>query len=87
MAIVAGQTTVTTSAAAVVTNSTADHSAVEIEVASGGQDVFVGPSGVATTTGLRVAPASRLKLVLAPGESLYGIVAATTQVVSYISVG
>jgi hypothetical protein len=55
---------------------------VVVEVNTGGQSVFLGGSDVTTANGLQVASGAKShEIVLARGESLYGIVAGTTQVV------
>lgn len=51
----------------------------------GGTSVFIGPSGVATTTGFELAASEAADLVLEAGESVYGIVAAGTETVHYLS--
>ena len=87
MTVTAGQTTIATTAGGtlIATNGTSVAS-ITIHVPTGGQSVFLGASGVATTTGLEVEAGATVTLQLAPGDALYGIVAATTQAVSHVRV-
>jgi len=58
---------------------------VRVQVPSGGQTVYLGGSDVTVANGYAVATgAESHELVLARGEALYGIVAATTQAVRVI---
>lgn len=52
-----------------------------------GQTVFLGPVGVTTATGYPLLASTVLPVDLAPGEVLYGIVAATTAIVSVLKTG
>ena len=55
---------------------------------TGTASVYLGPSGVTTATGFEWAPADGpLTWELEPGESLYGIVAATQQTVHVLKAG
>lgn len=52
------------------------------------QDVYVGDSGVTTANGYKVATGTDLPVMPLPsGETLYGIVAATTSVVCVLRTG
>ena len=87
MTVTAGQVTLDTTAGGVevYTNDTGSVRKIVVHVPTGGQSVFLGPSGVATTTGLEVeAGTDMTQMQLLPGDALYGIVAATTQAVSYM---
>ena len=88
MTVTAGQVTVDTTAGGTVVynNTTANPKRVILNVASGGQTVFLGPSGVTTTTGLALAAGDTVTIDLRGNDVVYGIVAATTQVVSHLEV-
>lgn len=53
----------------------------------GTADVFVGGTGVATSTGFKLAAGDSVSLELGQGEKLYGIVAAGSESVHVLRVG
>ena len=52
-----------------------------------GATVFLGPSGVTTSTGVPLAASTTLKMQLHLDEAIYGIVASTGSTVSYLATG
>ena len=54
---------------------------------SSGAIVYLGPSGVTTTTGYPLAASGTLKIQLHIDEALYGIVASTGSTVSFLASG
>lgn len=61
---------------------------VKVQNPTGGQIVYIGGSSVtATAYGYALAVGAEASFVLKSGESLYGIVAATTQVVNVLNSG
>lgn len=84
MPITSGQVTVGTSATAVITNNSGSVQELHVAVPSGGQDVFFGGSGVTTSNGFTEAGGTELIMDIEPGDTLYGVVAASTQSVSYL---
>lgn len=94
MAVTTAQVSVTTSATLICRNTAsvgADDSATlgfVVKNTTGTANVFVGPTGVTTGTGFQwSATDGPLSIDLEPQESLYGIVAATTQVLHVLGVG
>lgn len=81
--IAASRATVAATATAIVTAGTSG-ARVTLHVPTGGATVYVGPSDVATTTGLRIVAATTLSLTLPPAATLYGIVASSTQAVDVL---
>lgn len=88
MALAATRVTVTTSAT-LLFSADADGSRVRIRVPAAGQTVFIGgTSGVTTATGFEVLTGTQTdEFVLGAGDTLYGIVAATTQATHVLAVG
>lgn len=85
MAIAAGQVSVGTSAT-VIYAASGGRANLSVKVPTGGQTVFVGPSGVTTATGMALESGGDVfKINLAGGETLYGVVAATTQTTGYVA--
>lgn len=78
MALSNAQVSVGTTATALNTASSS-WAFLTISVPSGGQTVFLGDSAVTTTNGLGVAAGATVNVRIAPGDVLYGRVAATTQ--------
>lgn len=68
-----------TDTATLIHKAVSNGTCVHIYSATGGQDVTLGPSTVTDTNGLVVpsTKASELLIELPPGDSLYGICAAT----------
>jgi hypothetical protein len=60
---------------------------VAVYVPTGGATVYVGSSAVTTAIGFPVAAGEKMAFSLEPGESLYGIVAASTQAVNVFRSG
>lgn len=61
---------------------------VKVQNPTLGQIVYIGDSTVtATAYGYAIAVGAEASFVIADGESLYGIVAATTQVVNVLATG
>lgn len=58
-----------------------------ISVPSGGVTVFVGGPGVTTVTGIGVPAGSARDFDARPGEALFAVVAAATQVVGVLNLG
>ena len=101
MALVVTRPSVTTTATLIAENTTsatvdkpteggADYFLVRFRVKNltGTASIYLGPSGVTTANGFEWAVADgMLEFELEPGESLYGIVAATTQTVHAIKQG
>lgn len=84
MTIAASEVTVTTSATALAS---ADSDLDEVLITNTGvNDVYVGPSGVATTDGFPVASGGVLSISLPAGETIYGIVASGTETCRVLSV-
>jgi len=80
MAATAVRVTVTTDATLIATGDVAGTS-VSIRVPTGGSTVALGASGVTTSAGFDLAGGESVSIDLEAGEQLYGIVAASTQVV------
>lgn len=78
MALSSAQVTVTTTATA-LNSVTSGYTRIRVKVPTGGQTVFVGGSGVLSTTGYGIAAGESAEFSLSPHEVLYGVVAATTQ--------
>lgn len=77
MSINASSVTVTTSATALAS---ADSDQDEVLLTNdGAADIFVGPSGVTTSTGFPVAAGAVLAITVPAGETVYGIVASGTE--------
>lgn len=96
MAVTPSRATVTTSAVLLASNAATDPGEGDyrnrrfiIKNSTGTASVFLGGSGVTTATGLEWAPDDGPlgDIELEPGESLYGIVAATTQTVHVLRTG
>lgn len=58
-----------------------------VKNASAATAVFLGGSGVTTSTGLSLAAAATVTVELGQGEELYGIVAAATETVHVLRTG
>lgn len=80
MAVTSAQVSVTTSATALNTADTANWTRMSISVPTGGQIVFLGPSTVTSSNGYGVAVGTSKDFLIPPGQVLYGIVPATTQI-------
>jgi hypothetical protein len=52
-----------------------------VRIPSGGSSVYIGGSAVTTASGFELQAGESLSLNVDPGEELYGIVGASTQVV------
>lgn len=94
MAVNSTQVTVTTSATALTVLTDSNESGenygrtTTLRNPTGGQTVFIGGSaGVTISSGFQLEPGQTLAVRLTPGETLFGIVAATTQVVGILSRG
>lgn len=83
-AVVVSRVTVGTSATLIYTAPIANMGRVVVRNPST-VSVYVGPSGVTTATGFEIAAGDALGINLALGDTLYGVVAAATQVVHTIS--
>lgn len=88
MAVTAARVSVTTAATKICENTAssgaADSSTLSFLILNNTESVsiYLGPSGVTTSTGVewKLTYGPAFEVSLEPGESLYGIVAATTQV-------
>ena len=88
MAISSAQVSVTTSATLLSSTDTDGISGSSLSLVNqGSQTVYLGASGVTTATGFPLAAGASWSADLAPGEALYGIVAATTATVGVIRTG
>jgi hypothetical protein len=96
MAVVATRPSVTTTATLIAQNTSADPGESNeyrnwrflIKNFTASADVFLGPTGVTAGTGFQWASGDGpLAIELEPGESLYGIVTGTTQVLHVLKVG
>ncbi len=87
MAAVGTRVTVATTATALYSN-TDDASGVDVYLRNAGsQDVFVGGSGVTTAAGFAIPQSTTVGPIrVEKGESLHGIVAATTAAVHVLAV-
>lgn len=93
MAIVAARPAISISATLIATNASSDTSDASnrsfiLKNITGSAAVFVGPSGVTTSSGFQWDVADGpLSVDLEPGESVYGIVASTPQTLHVLSGG
>lgn len=92
MAVAASRPSVTTSATAIYTNSETGSDLHSVRVllknVTATVSVYLGPAGVTTSNGFEWAVADGpVEVELEPGESLYGIVAVTTQTVHALKQG
>lgn len=84
MPVVGERITVATTATAIFTptnGAAVDRKSAIIKNPAGGQSVFLGGSGVTTGTGYELESGDIVDVSLLHGDTIYGIVAATTQVV------
>lgn len=79
-ALVTGRVTVATTATLIFTAPLAGNSRVLIRNPTA-VSVYVGGSGVTTATGFEIAAGDSLGINLSYGDAIYGVVAASTQVV------
>ncbi len=84
MSLVGKVVTIADTETSISDNTGTGHLEVHVHVLTGGQSVFVGATGVLDSTGFEIASPGDLTLTLGPGDELFGIVAATTQVVSVL---
>lgn len=84
MSLVGKVVTIADTETSISENTSSGHQRVHVHVLTGGQSVFVGATGVLASTGFEIASPGDLVLTLEPGSELFGIVAATTQVVSVL---
>ena len=84
--ITAARTTVAATATAIVTmpESLGDANVIRLKNTHGTVSVFLGAAGVATATGFELAAGQTLELNLQDGDTLHGIAASGTVVVSYL---
>lgn len=93
MSVVASRPSVTTSATKIAENTSGDTSDVSnlsfvVKNITGTAAIFLGPSGVTTSSGFQWDVADGpLAIDLEPGESLYGIVASTSQTCHVLGAG
>lgn len=64
-----------------------DGQSIVIKVPAGGQVVYLGGPAVTSASGYPLAAGESFTADLAPGDVLFGIVAATTQVVNVLRTG
>ena len=84
MSLVGKVVTIADTETSISDNTSTGHQEVHVHVLTGGQSVFVGATGVLSSTGFEIESPGDLTLTLGPGEEQFGIVAATTQVVSVL---
>ena len=84
-AIFYNKVTVATAATLIRTAPLAGVIEVRVRCAAAGQTVFLGDVNVTTANGYELITGNEVSVRLAYGESLYGIVAATTQPITYIA--
>lgn len=89
MAVSSAPVTVTTTATLLSAAETDGDARLSLllKVPTGGATVFLGGSGVTTATGFPAAAGEPYAFDLAPGDALYGIVAASTQAVNVLRTG
>lgn len=84
MPLIASRPTVGTSATLLSTSvqvSVGDVKTVVVQVPSGAANsIYVGGSGVTTSTGMEIVAGSSLSIDLGPGDDLYAVAAANTTV-------
>ncbi len=83
MAVTAAQVTVATTETSLAL---AGSAAMQVVVGhrGGAPGIFIGPTGVTITTGFEVAQGKDVTVLLAPGDELFGIVAAATEEVNVL---
>lgn len=79
-AVNVNRVTIATTATLIYTAPLAGNSRVLVRNPSA-VSVYVGPAGVLTTTGFEIAAGDSIGINLSYGDTLYGVVAAATQVV------
>jgi hypothetical protein len=85
MAILTGQVTATTSATAIDTTS-ANPFVLVLHNESGSNDIFLGNSGVTSTTGFSLHANSTISLPLTPGDQLYAITGTGSHLLSWMKI-
>lgn len=81
MAVSSAQVTVTTTAQELSQNEAdGDGHATLLLSNNGSVDLYVGPSGVTTGTGFKVAAGASLSVDLSPGERLFGVTGSSSSV-------
>lgn len=89
MAVSAAQVSVTTTATALTTAETDSRSGESIAVTNTDASVavYLGPAGVTSSTGYKLAAGASIGVDLDLGETLYGITASGTVVVGVLRTG
>lgn len=85
MSLTASQVSVGTTETSIIANNGTSYLRVTLKN-DGTQIVFLGPTGVLTTTGFQLKNGDPpVSIELAPGQELFGIVAATSETVSVVA--